>query len=46
MHLLTDDYLLEAYKSAVLQKLDNQFIALLQEEIRVRGLAVSVNMAS
>jgi Sporulation inhibitor A len=46
MHLLTDDYLLEAYQNAVLQKLDSQFIALLQEEIQVRGLAVSVNMAS
>jgi len=46
MHLLSDEYLMEAYKNAVNQKLDSQFIDLLREEIQVRGLAVNVNIAS
>lgn len=46
MHLLSDDYLVEAYTNAVKQKLDNQFIELLSLEIRNRGLAVSENIAS
>ncbi|HEU4962296.1 MAG TPA: sporulation histidine kinase inhibitor Sda [Bacilli bacterium] len=43
MHLLSDDYLVEAYVNAVRQDLDDQFILLLQDEIKSRGLAVSVN---
>jgi hypothetical protein len=46
MHLLSDDYLVEAYTNAVKQKLDKQFIDLLSLEIRNRGLAVSENLAS
>jgi len=46
MHLLSDEYLLEAYKNAVKQKLDAHFIELLNQEIRARGLAVSVPNAS
>lgn len=42
MHLLSDEYLVEAYVNAVRQELDNQFIVLLHEEIKSRGLAVSV----
>jgi hypothetical protein len=46
MHLLSDEHLLEAYTNAVKQKLDESFIQLLLEEIELRGLAVSVNIAS
>ncbi|WP_109688449.1 sporulation histidine kinase inhibitor Sda [Tumebacillus permanentifrigoris] len=46
MHLLTDEYLLEAFKNAVKQKLDKQFIELLHQELHARGLAVSVTIAS
>jgi DNA-binding phage protein len=46
MHLLNDDYLVEAYLNAVLQKLDKQFIDLLFKEIRTRGLTVPVTIAS
>ncbi|MGZ4031186.1 MAG: sporulation histidine kinase inhibitor Sda [Tumebacillaceae bacterium] len=46
MHLLSDDYLLEAYTNAVKQKLEKQFIDLLFLEIRTRGLAVSEILAS
>ncbi|MCX7570692.1 sporulation histidine kinase inhibitor Sda [Tumebacillus sp. DT12] len=46
MHLLTDDFLLEAYRNAVRQKLDTQFIELLFLEIHSRGLAVPVTIAS
>lgn len=38
MELLTNDVLLEAYRSAVDQKLDPLFIELLQQEISRRGL--------
>lgn len=46
LHLLSDDYLMEAYTNAIKQKLDKQFIDLLFVEIRQRGLAVSENIAS
>ncbi len=46
MHLLSDEYLVEAYLNAVQQKLDKQFIDLLYKEIRTRGLTVPVTIAS
>lgn len=46
MHLLTNEYLLEAYQNAVKQKLDKPFIELLYQELHTRGLAVSVTIAS
>jgi hypothetical protein len=46
MHFLSDEFLLEAYINAVRQKLDRQFIHLLFDEIRTRGLAVPVTIAS
>ncbi|ARU59707.1 sporulation inhibitor A [Tumebacillus sp. BK434] len=46
MHLLSDEYLVEAYTNAVKQKLDRQFIDLLYKEVQARGLTVSVSIAS
>lgn len=40
MHQLSDEFLLEAYRRAIKQKLDVQFIALLQAELKRRGLYV------
>ncbi|MFD2169454.1 sporulation histidine kinase inhibitor Sda [Tumebacillus lipolyticus] len=46
MHLLSDEYLIEAYTNAVQQKLDRQFLELLSKEVQARGLSVSVILAS
>lgn len=38
MNQLTDKQLIEAYKTAIRLRLDNQFIFLLKEEILVRNI--------
>lgn len=40
MRILSDEVLLEAYKSAVELKLDERFIQLLLKEIQFRGLHI------
>lgn len=46
MRLLSDDVLLEAYKTAVELKLDDRFIQLLLDEINHRGLHIQIKSFS
>lgn len=42
MHLVSDELLLDSYQKAMKRNLDQQFIELLEEEIRKRNLVARV----